>query len=145
MPSIQRVARGLELDRLAFDREGALAWLVHAGQGLDQGRFAGTVVAEQAEHLAGIDGDGDVLQRDHRAEELRHALHVDQGGISHQRDSVTFLRMKLLNNTAIRSMAPRNTLNQSVFTPGEEDALLHRAEDQRPQHGADGGAVAAGQ
>ena len=40
-----------------------------------------------------------------------------RGCISHQRDSVTFLRMKLLNSTAMRSMAPRNTLNQSVLTP----------------------------
>ena len=34
-----------------------------------------------------------------------------------QRASVTWRRMKLLNSTAISIITPRNTLNQSVFTP----------------------------
>ncbi len=67
---------------------------------------AGAVVAQQAHHLAGPDTHGDVLQRDHGAEELRNAPDIDQRRVVHHLDSVTFRRMKLLNSTATSSMAP---------------------------------------
>ena len=51
----------------------------------------------------------------------------------------------MLNSTAMSSITPRNTLNQSVSNAGVEDAHLHRAEDQRAEGGADRRAVAAGQ
>jgi hypothetical protein len=52
---------------------------VHAGQGLDQGRLAGAVVAEQAVHLARVDGEADAGQCDHRAEMLGDVVDLDQG------------------------------------------------------------------
>ena len=49
-----------------------------AGEDLDQRRFAGAVVAEDARHLAGAHARGDVLQGDDVAEELRQSLQLEQ-------------------------------------------------------------------
>ena len=57
-----------------------------------------------------------MLQGDHRAEELRHLAHLEQR-LTHARDSVARRRMKLLTITATNIIAPMNTLNQSMSTP----------------------------
>src|SRR5439155_401768 len=54
--------------------------LVHAGEDLDQRRLAGPVVAEDARHLARVDMEGDVLQRQDVAEVLGHVLELEQVG-----------------------------------------------------------------
>jgi hypothetical protein len=41
--------------------------MVRAGQDLDQRRLAGAVVADEADGLAGMDGEVDILQRVHAA------------------------------------------------------------------------------
>jgi hypothetical protein len=75
------VARIGEMHRLAFEQISPLGRLVHAGHGLDEGRLAGAVVAEQAVALAGIDIDRDAGQSDHRAEMLLDVLHFNDGSV----------------------------------------------------------------
>jgi hypothetical protein len=48
------------------------------GQRLDQGRFAGAVVAEQAQDLAGVHIHRDVLERDDAAEVFADLARLDQ-------------------------------------------------------------------
>ena len=45
-----------------------------AGKQLDDGRFAGAVLAEQRMHLAARDGEGGVVERDGGAVDLAHVL-----------------------------------------------------------------------
>ena len=56
----------------------AVVALVGAGQDLDQRRLAGAIVAEQADHLAGIEIDRGVVDRLDAAEGDRDVLHLDQ-------------------------------------------------------------------
>ena len=49
-----------------------------AGQHLDQRRLAGAVVAEQADDLALVDVEVDVVERLHAAVELADVLHADE-------------------------------------------------------------------
>ena len=46
---------------------------VHAGQDLDQGRLAGTVLAQQRVHLAGPDVEIDIVERQRAGEPLEAA------------------------------------------------------------------------
>src|SRR5207247_9593892 len=41
-----------QLDLLAIDKDLAVIWLDEAGQDLDQGRFTGPIVTNQAQHLS---------------------------------------------------------------------------------------------
>ena len=117
---VQRLARRAEQHLVAVHEHLALGRLVHARQCLDQGRFAGAVVAKKAMHLPGIRGEGHVLQRDHRTEPPRDVPQLDdRRGIErrHHLASVALRRTRLLTRTAIRSIPPRNTWNQSVSMP----------------------------
>jgi hypothetical protein len=71
--------------RSALDEQLALVVAVHAREDLDERRLAGTVVTEDARHLAGVDTDADVLQRDDVAEVLRHVAHLEQRLVLGQR------------------------------------------------------------
>ena len=76
---IHRVARRIEFDRNAVDENLPRRRLVHAGQYLDESRFAGAVVAEQtASDAAGIDLKRDIFQRDDRAEILADIAEFDK-------------------------------------------------------------------
>ena len=55
--------RRARCDRLAVDQDLALVRPVHAGEDLDQRRFAGAVVADEPERLAALDVEADALQR----------------------------------------------------------------------------------
>ena len=64
-------SRGLlERDRLAVHLHRARCRLVDAGEDLDQRRLAGAVVAEQAQHLARLHLERDVVKHVDRAERL---------------------------------------------------------------------------
>ena len=56
-----------EVDLLVADEDAARGRREHAGHDLDQRRFAGAVVADQADDLVPADGEADVLERDHLA------------------------------------------------------------------------------
>ena len=60
---IERRAGVAERDLLAPEGDGAGGRLVHAGQHLDQRRFACAVVADQRDHFAGVHVEVDVGQR----------------------------------------------------------------------------------
>jgi hypothetical protein len=81
IPAVHGVARILEMHRLAFEQDLAAGRLVHARHGLDEGRLARAVVAEQAMALAGVDLQRDAVQCDHRAEMLLDVLHFNQGSV----------------------------------------------------------------
>ena len=65
---------GLEHDLLAADEDPAGVGLVEAADDLDQGRLAGAVVADQAEHLAPVQAQVDVGQGGDPAEALGDVL-----------------------------------------------------------------------
>ena len=73
-----RLARGVEGQVAAVDEQSPLVRRVHAGEDLDQRRLAGAVVAEDAEHLAGVDVRGDVLEGDHVPEVLADVIDLQQ-------------------------------------------------------------------
>ena len=58
----------------------ALVGLDQPGEQLDDGRFAGAVLAEQRVHGAGLDAEADVVDRDRGAERLAQALDRDRRG-----------------------------------------------------------------
>src|SRR5690606_12185614 len=62
---------------LAVEEDLALVELVDAGDGLDERRLAGAVVAQQPEHLPAVDGEVDAGQRGDRAEALDGAAHLE--------------------------------------------------------------------
>ena len=65
------------LDLLVAHEDAARGRRDHAGHHLDQRRFAGAVVADEADDLVAADGQVDVAQRLHRAEILLHALQAN--------------------------------------------------------------------
>ncbi len=118
-PGLERVARGCEADRLALDANLAAVGTVDAAERLDQGRLAGAVVPEQAVDLTGMDGHRDAAQGLHVAEGLGNVVQLDQRGcgvLGHQRAPIARLRTTWLMMTAIRTMPPRKTWNQSAST-----------------------------
>ena len=56
----------------------ALVGGVDAGDRLDQRRLAGAVVADQADDLAGADGEVDPVQSLDRAESLAYSLQLEE-------------------------------------------------------------------
>ena len=80
-----RVARRRERDGLAVHEQLALVGTVDARQGLDQGRLAGAVVAEQAVHLAGLHGQRHVPEGEDAAERLRDAPRLEDGDVRARR------------------------------------------------------------
>ena len=106
-------------------------------------------------NLAGADGQRDARERHHRTEMLDEIAHLDQRGPNSSAErraqpsridiSVTPAHAAadgLLNRTAINSMPPRKTRNQS-FGTHELDSLLDDAIDQGAEAGADDRTVAA--
>ena len=61
----ERLGDGEGLVVGAADRDPAGARRHDAAEDLHQGRLAGPVLADEAQHLAGLDGEADVLQRPH--------------------------------------------------------------------------------
>ena len=59
--------------------DGAGVERVDAGEDLDERRFAGAVLAEQRDDLAGADVDARIDERLRAAELFRHAAHCQQG------------------------------------------------------------------
>src|SRR5690606_559675 len=72
------VRRALEAHRRAVEPDLPRRGLERARNDLDQGRLAGAVVAEQADHLARAHLEADVVERDHGPEVLGDALDAQQ-------------------------------------------------------------------
>ena len=78
IPSVDRVRRRVDLDRLAVDQDLALVGLVQAVQDRHQRRLAGAVLAEQRVDLAGDHVEVDSVVGDDRAELLRDAPQLER-------------------------------------------------------------------
>ena len=68
----------VEADALAADQHVAPVLLVEAAQDLDERALAGSVVADEPEHLALAQDEVDAAEDDDRAEPLRHAAHLER-------------------------------------------------------------------
>ena len=75
------VARIADVGLLAVDEDVAGIALVGAGQDLDQRRLAGAVVAEQPDHLAGVEIDAGVVDGLDAAERDREVAKLDERGV----------------------------------------------------------------
>ena len=69
----------VEADPLAADDHLAAVLLVEAAQDLDERALAGSVVADEPEHLALAQREVDAAENDERAETLGHAAHLERG------------------------------------------------------------------
>ena len=83
-----RIPRRREGRAPAVDQDLAAVGLLRAGEDLHQRRFAGAVVAEDAEHFAGMDGEVDGTEGGDGAVGLRDPANLDPRGppvwLSHQ-------------------------------------------------------------
>ena len=68
-----------DLHQLSVDEDRALVGMQATGDAVDDRALPGAVVAEQADHLAAIDGERDVARRPHRTEGLAHAAQLESG------------------------------------------------------------------
>ena len=75
---VERGGRAGDGDRLALPEDLALVGAVGARQHLDERGLAGTVLAEQAVHLAGANVEGHALERVHPGEGLLHPANLEQ-------------------------------------------------------------------
>src|SRR6185312_3672280 len=148
---VQRLARAGKRHWLAVHHEIAAGRPMHARKRLDQRRLAGAVVAQQAVHFAGLDDQRNARQGDDGAKMLAQVVDLDQraapalrpglvprgNGLrrsGHPRSPVTRRRIELLNRTAINSMAPRNTWNQSLGAPVKRMPIWTTPKISAPRH-----------
>ena len=75
---VARVARRAEVHRPAVEAHGALIFGVHACDDLHQRALAGTILADEAMHLALAQGEVDALEGDDSAERLGDARQLEQ-------------------------------------------------------------------
>ena len=76
MPAAMASVGDLKCTSLPNDRDRALVGLMHAVEGLHQGRLAGAVLADDRVDRAGSDARGDVVVGDDTGEALRDAAPV---------------------------------------------------------------------
>ena len=68
----------VEADALAADDHLSCVLRVEAAQDLDERALPGSVVADEAEHLALAQDEVDAAEDDERTEALRHAAHLER-------------------------------------------------------------------
>src|SRR5690606_11331117 len=78
---VRGVARRVQVDDLALEAHLAAVVGLHTGDSLDEGRLAGTVVADERGDLAGVRLEVDALQHADGAEALHDAGEFDEGRI----------------------------------------------------------------
>src|SRR6516162_7495772 len=76
---IASLTRIVEIGFYAFDQHASACRPVDAGNDFDQRRFASPIVADKRHHLAGIDVEREVFDRDYAAERLLNALERQNG------------------------------------------------------------------
>jgi hypothetical protein len=107
-----RLARRAEGNRPALQQHFARIRLMHAGQDLDQCRFAGPVLAEQRVNLAAPDEEIDAVERLHADKGLGDAAHFDDR-TAHDRRTAGAVPSRASRSrfspTAARISRPSNT------------------------------------
>ena len=145
MPFPQRVDRPGEVGPLALEEDLAVVRLIDAGDALDQRRLAGAVVAEQRDHLAGIDVPAHVVDGDQAAEAL--------GQVADRKDRIAHLASALgpADDQVARLVdqhgdddddADDDELPEGLDVEHHQSGGQHR-DDQRADHRADDRAGAA--
>ncbi len=83
----QGIAGTLRLKRPTVDLHRACVSTVSTAERLEQRAFAGTVLADQSQDSAGVDGQRHILQRTGRPKPLTDSLHVKQNVVHEQHSS----------------------------------------------------------
>ena len=135
------------------DPDLALVQLVHPADALDQGRLAGAVVAEQGQHLPGVDLEVDTVEGHDGAEQLRRTG-TPSTGCRARRGAHASLACRLRNRFS--KCGPDDVeldrdqdddAGGDVLPVGVEaeqvEAVVHHAEDQGPGQRVDDAAPAA--
>ena len=91
---------------LILDEQAPLVLLVDAGEDLDQARLARPVVAQDAGHLARVDVQRDVAQRDDVAVVLREPFACEEVRVGAHRTVCARRRTSMLRITARKRIAP---------------------------------------
>ncbi|ENN88049.1 hypothetical protein RHSP_51373 [Rhizobium freirei PRF 81] len=142
------VARRADIGGFAINQDVAAVTLVGAGEDLDQGRFAGAVMAEKGDDFAGVEVHRGVVDRVNAAEGDGNVLHFHKRSVFIRHGS-EFL---LLGARAVDDVEPdrddqddadNDVLDRRVDI-GEAHARLQRLHDQGAEHGAGDRAAAAG-
>ena len=81
-PRRLRLARLGERDLFAVEENLALIGPVDPGDDLDQGRFPGTVLADQGVRLSWLKLERDAVEGQYAGEPFRHPAHLEDGGVS---------------------------------------------------------------
>ena len=105
----------VEADALAADDHIAPVLLVEAAQDLDERALAGSVVADEPEHLALAQDEVDAAEDDERAEALGHAAHLERG--SSRRRRVAGSLMLPLERAMSRSNWTFSAIAKMITTP----------------------------
>ena len=74
-----RVGDGANNDRLTFDENLALVWLIDAAENFHQSGLASAVLADERDGLAAIDFEVNAVERHHAGEALADAPHLQDG------------------------------------------------------------------
>ena len=94
-PERLRVARLADVDRATVEPDFAFVPLQGAGQDLDQGRFAGSVLAHERMDFARLHLEVDAIERPHAGKGLRHAHHFNSSNHGFRSDGVAGSRRLL--------------------------------------------------
>src|SRR5258708_33239159 len=68
------------IDLVAENRDGAAGWAKYAGDQVESRALAGAVRPDQRDDFAGLDVEGDVVDRDHAAELFSGILDMQEHG-----------------------------------------------------------------
>ncbi|MNX85707.1 hypothetical protein D3C86_1175570 [compost metagenome] len=75
---LQRIERGIETDRRAFQANFAVVRLVDAGENLHQRRFAGAILAHQRMHGAALEVELHIIERHDAGKFLAYAIRCEK-------------------------------------------------------------------
>ena len=80
----QRIARALDIHSVAVDSNLAAVFAVRTAEDLHQRRFAGSVLAEQHVHFAGVQRQVDAVERDDAGKCLADPGHLEHWSRAHR-------------------------------------------------------------
>ena len=87
--AVQGVADALQVDRLSVEEDFAAVGPVDAGQDFHERRFAGPVLADEGQHLAGVDGQRHAVEGLNAGEVLADVADFEEGRCCHRHTQMT--------------------------------------------------------
>ena len=82
--AVQGVADALQVDRLSVEEDFAAVGPVDAGQDFHERRFAGPVLADEGQHLVGVDGQRHAVEGLNAREVLADVADFEEGRCCHR-------------------------------------------------------------